>query len=119
MAVHKASPVAFLPIPARRNDIHYDLLPGRLRANPPLPKDKNAVVLEADAVIVDLQSPNWFSLREGSVPHPIPTAYPDPLPEAYPQLPSYLQRAFLEAYRYQAKPRSSRPSTGALVNLTA
>jgi hypothetical protein len=119
MAVNKALPVAFLPMTARRNETHYDLLPGKPGANPPVLKGKNPVVLEADAVILDLQSPNWFSLREGTFPHPIPTAYPDPFPETYPQIPFYLQRAFLEAYRLQADPHSSRPATGAQVNLTA
>lgn len=119
MAVNKTLPVALLPIPAHRNDYSYTFLPGRLRTNPPAPKARSPKILEADAVIVDLKSPEWISFGEARAIHQIHTAYQDPSLETALQIPPYLQRTYMEAYRRQADPRLSRPSKGEWINLTA
>jgi hypothetical protein len=119
VAVNKALPVALLPIPAHRNDNSYNFLPGKLRTNPPAPRVKGPKVLEADAVIVDLKSSDWFSFGEAKALHPFQTATPDPSSGADLQIPPYLQQTFLEAYRRQADPRLFLPAKGELVNLTA
>jgi hypothetical protein len=119
VAVNKALPVALLPIPAHRNDYSYAFLPGKLRTNPPAPKDRSPKILEADAVIVDIKSPEWISFGEARAIHQIHTAYQDPSLETDLQLPPYLQRAYLEAYRLQADPRLGLPIKGAWINLTA
>jgi hypothetical protein len=119
MAVNKALPVAFFPVDTRRNEYHYNFLPGKLRANLPIPKVKNPIVLEADAVILDIKSPDWLSYDETPDIHRIITAYPDPSLETAMQIPPFLRQTFLEAYRRQADPRSGLSSKGEWVNLTA
>jgi hypothetical protein len=119
MAVNKALPVAFFPVATHRNEYNYNFLPGKLRANLPVPKVKNAIVLEADAVILDIKSPDWISYDESESSHRIITADPDPSLEAALQIPPYLMQTFLEAYRRQADPRSDLSSKGGWVNLTA
>lgn len=119
MAVNKALPVAFFPIATHRDEYNYNFLPGKLRANLPAPKVKNPIVLEADAVILDIKSTDWLSHDESRAIHLFNTAYPDPSLEATIQIPSFLRQTFIEAYRRQADPRSDLPSKGAWVNLTA
>ncbi len=119
MAVNKALPVAFFPVATHRNEYNYSFLPGKLRANPPAPKVKNPIFLEADAVILDIKSPDWLSTDESKAIHRINTAYPDPSLDAAFQIPPFLRQTFLEAYRRQADPRSELPSKGEWVNLTA
>ena len=119
MAVHKALPVAFFPIASHRNEYNYNFLPGKLRANAPAPKAKNPTVLEADAVIIDIKSPDWLSYEESKAIHRINTVYPNPSLEATLQIPLFLRQTFIEAYRRQADPRSEMPSKGEWLNLTA
>ena len=119
MAVNKALAVAFFPIATHRNEYNYNFLPGKLRANLPAPKVKNPIVLEADAVILDIKSPDWLSYDESKVLHRVNTAYPDPSLEGPIQIPPFLRQTFIEAYRRQADPRSDLPSKGEWVNLTA
>ena len=119
MPVDKSLPVAFLPIPAHRNYYHYNFLPGQLRANVPAPRVQSLKILEVDAVILDVKSPDWISFGEAKPLYPIQTACPDPSPGAHLQIPPYLQQTFIEAYRRQADPRLARPSKGARVDLTA
>jgi hypothetical protein len=119
MAVNKALPVAFLPIATHRNEYNYNFLPGKLRANLPAPKVKNPIVLEADAVIIDIKWSDWLSYDESKAIHPVNTAYPNPPLEAAIQIPPFLRQNFIEAYRRQADPRADLPSKGEWVNLTA
>jgi hypothetical protein len=119
MAVNKALPVAFFPVATHRNEYNYTFLPGKLRANLPAPKVKKPIVLEADAVILDVKSPDWLSYDESKVIHRIITAYSDPSLEAPIQIPPFLRKTFIEAYRHQADPRSDLPFKGEWVNLTA
>ena len=119
MAVNKALPVAFFPVAAHRNEYNYNFLPGKLRANLPVPKVKNPIVLEADAVILDIKSVDWLSYDESKAIPRIINAYPDPSPEAAIQIPPFLRQTFIEAYRRQADPRPNPPSKGGWVNLTA
>ena len=119
MAVNKALAVAFFPIATHRNETNYNFLPGKLRANLPAPKAKKPIVLEADAVILDIKSPGWLAYDESKAIHRIITAYPDPSLEAAIQIPPFLRQTFIEAYRRQADPRSDLPSKGEWVNLTA
>jgi len=119
VVVNKSLPVALLPIPAHRNDYHYNFLPGQLRANAPAPRVKSPKILEADAVILDVKSLDWISFGEAKPLHPFQIDCPDPSPGAHLQIPPYLQQTFIEAYRRQADPRLALPSKGARVNLTA
>ncbi len=119
MAVNKALPVAFFPIATHRKEYNYNFLPGKLRANPPTPKVKNPIVLEADAVILETNSHDGLSYEASNPIHRINTAYPDPSPEVPLQIPPFLRQTFIEAYRCQADPRSDLPPKGAWVNLTA
>jgi hypothetical protein len=119
MAVNKALPVAFFPIATHRNEYNYNFLPGKLRANLPAPKVKTPIVLEADAVILEINSPAWLSFGESKPLHRLNTPSPDPSLEVPNQIPAFLRQTFLEAYRRQADPRSDLPSKGAWVNLTA
>jgi hypothetical protein len=119
MAVNKALPVAFFPVATHRNEYNYNFLPGKLRANLPAPKVKNPIVLEADAVILDIKSPDWLSYNESKAIPRVITADPDPSLEAALQIPPYLKQTFLEAYRRQADPRSDLSSKGEWANLTA
>jgi hypothetical protein len=119
VTVDKSLPVAFFPIPAHRNYYHFDFLPGQIRANVPAPRVKSLKILEADAVILDVKSPDWISFGEAKPLHPVQTVYPDPSPGAHLQIPLYLQQTFIAAYRRQADPRLALPSKGAWVNLTA
>jgi hypothetical protein len=119
VTIDKSLPVTFFPIPAHRNYYHYTFLPGQLQANVPAPRANCLRILEADAVILDVKSPDWISLRKAKPLHPIQTAYQDPSPGAPFQIPPYLQQAFIEAYRRQADPRLALPSKGTRVNLTA
>jgi hypothetical protein len=119
MAVNKTLPVAFLPVATHRNEYNYNFLPGKLRANLPVPKVKNHIVLEADAVILDIKSPDWLSYGKSEAISLVIAADPDPSLEAALQIPPYLKQAFLEAYRRQADPRSGLSSKGEWVNLTA
>ena len=119
MTVDQSLPVAFFPIPAHRNYYHYNFLSGQLRPNVPAPRAKSQEILEADAVILDVQSPDWISSGEAKPLHPIQTACPDPSPGAHLQIPPYLQQTFIEAYRRQADPHLALPSKGAWVNRTA
>ena len=119
MAVNKALPVAFFPIASHRNERNYNFLPGKLRANVPTPKVKNTVVLEADAVVLDLNWSEWLSNDELKPIHPVNPESPDPSRESSFQIPAFLRQTFLEAYRRQADPRSGLSSKGEWVNLTA
>jgi hypothetical protein len=119
MAVNKALPVAFFPVATRRNEYNYNFLPGKLRANLPAPKVKNPIILEADAVILEINPHNWLSFEESKPIHRVNTAYPDLSPEEPLQLPPFLRQTFMEAYRRQADLCSDLPSKGAWVNLTA
>jgi hypothetical protein len=119
MAVNKAHPAAFFPIATHRNAYNYNFLPGKLRANLPTPKVKNPVVLEADAVILEINSPDWVSYAESKPIQRINIAVTDPSLEAALQIPPFLRQTFIEAYRRQADPRSDLPSKGEWVNLTA
>jgi hypothetical protein len=119
VTIDTSLPVAFLPMPAQRNFHHYNFLPGQHRPNVPAPRVNSLRILEADAVILDVKSPDWISLGEAKPLHPIQTACQDPSPGAHFQIPPYLQQTFIEAYRRQADPRLALPSKGAWVNLTA
>ena len=119
MAVNKTLPVSFFPVATHRNEYHYNFLPGKLRANSPVPKVKNPIVLEADAVILDIKSPDWLSYGESEAISLVITADPDPSLEAALQIPPFLKHTILEAYRRQADPRSDLSYKGEWVNLTA
>ena len=119
MAVNKTLPVAFFPIATPRKEYNYNFLPGKLRANPSAPKINTPVVLEADAVILGIKSPDWLSTHESKTSQRINTAYPDPSLEATIQIPPFLRQTFIEAYLRQADPGSVLPSKGEWVNLTA
>ncbi len=119
MTIDKSLPVAFFPIPAHRNYHHYNFLPGQLRAKVAAPRVNNLRILEADAVILDVKSPDWISLGEVKPLHPIQTAGQDPSAGAHFQIPPYLQQAFIEAYRRQDDPRLALPSKGTRVSLIA
>ena len=95
MAVNKTLPVAFFPVATHRNEYHYNFLPGKLRANLPVPKVKNPIVLEADAVILDIKSPDWLSYGESEAISLVITADPDPSLEAALQIPPYLKQEIL------------------------
>jgi hypothetical protein len=119
VTIDKSLPVAFFPIPAHRNFHHYNFLPGQLRPNVPAHRVNSLRILEADAVILDVKSPDWISLGEAKPLHPIQTACQDPSPGAHFQIPPYLQQAFIEAYRRQTDPCLALPSKGTRVNLIA
>jgi len=119
MAVNKALPVAFFPVATHRNEYNYNFLPGKLRANPPTPKVKNPVVLEADAVILEIKSADWLSNGEPKAIHRVNIAYPDPSFEAATLIPPFLRQTFIEAYHRQADSLSDLPFKGEWVNLTA
>jgi hypothetical protein len=119
MAINKALPVASFPIATHRNNYNYNFLPGKLRANLPAPKVKTSIVLEADAVILEINSPDWLSFGESKPLPRLNTSFPEPSPDVPNQIPAFLRQTFLEAYHRQADPRSDLPSKGAWVNLTA
>ncbi len=119
VTIDQSLPVAFFPIPAHRNYYHYNFLPGQLRAKVAAPRVNNLRILEADAVIVDVKSPDWISFGEVEPLHPIQTVCQAPSAGAHFQIPPYLQQTFIEAYRRQADPRLALPSKGTRVSLIA
>jgi hypothetical protein len=118
MAVNKALPVAFFPVATNRRETNYNFLPGKLRANVPASKTKGPIVLEADAVILGINSPDWLAYDESKPIHQVNTAYPNSSPEVPFQIPAFLRQTFFEAYRRQSHPHSDLASKGAWVNLT-